>query len=562
MRPFVTLLLPLLIGVLTPAAMAQTQKHPRVVELEKELARQGLEMLKGRFPGQPFMLTVNIDPLMRERRGQGERGEKLPAYDNIDEEIVDEWDDPALPGSALLSRVRKIQVIASIPANLSEDEVAELKSSLYTGLSLIEARDGIEIRKRNWSALSLDEKNAYMQWGLWAFGALVFFGGLYGLAWFSTDRLSRSYREAAAMSKGGSAAPAAVAPVAADNGDRKNGSAPAGGDLRFNDPIRTREMLASAIRLLEEHRTFPGLEDMIILDRFARQEPARMGALLSEFSFATRQKIFSYSSSQEWLTALSEPGEVSLAAVDVLNRCLRVQRNDLEKDWQELLVTVWRLEGRITEFLTGLSTKESFPILTSLPKMISLPAAREAYPGNWAALLDANATFERPSADRIEALKKRALDLVPLRDDKAVERFRRERELLSFLKVADPATEKEIYTTAGKDSFLQSLRPPFFAVFECGPEALDALAPRVRVDEWAKALFNTNRAERREIEKRLGDKQRVRYFELLKSFDIETPPKERIGDCREHIGRLVAQVTLELKAAAEKPAPESVEEAA
>lgn len=548
MKLVLAVVLSFLTGVLAPQALAQAPRHPRVVELEKELSRQGLEMLKGRFPGHPFMITVNIDPLLRERRGEGGRGEKLPAYDTIDEEIVDEWDDPALSSSALLSRVRKIQVVASVPANLSEDEIAELKSSLTAGLGLIEARDGIEIRKRNWSALSTDSSNNALQWTLWIAGVLVFLGGLYGLTWFATDRLGRSYREAAQMNGGGKSAPSA-APAPTENAESKRAAAPAGGDLRFNDPIRTREMLGSAIRLLEEHRSFPGLEDMVALDRFARQEPARMGALLSEFSWQVRQKIFSFSASQEWLTALSEPGEVSLAAVDVLNRCLRVQRNDLEKEWQELLITVWRLEGRIGEFLIGLSTKDSFPILAGLPKMISIPAAREAYPGAWAALLDANTVFERPSAERIAELKHRALDLVPLRDDKAVERYRREKELLGFLKVADPATEKEIYTTAGKGSFLETLRPPFFAVFECRAEVLDLVVPRVRIDEWAKALFNTNRAERREIEKRFGEKQRMRYFELLKSFDLDTPSKERIGECRERIGRLVEQAEGELATA-------------
>jgi hypothetical protein len=83
-------------------------KHPRVAEVEKYLSREALDLLKARFPQHPFMATVSIDPVHRgNSTNANNRREKLPYLEVDSEEIVDEWDDPALSNIALLIASKK-----------------------------------------------------------------------------------------------------------------------------------------------------------------------------------------------------------------------------------------------------------------------------------------------------------------------------------------------------------------------------------------------------------------------------------------------------------------------
>jgi hypothetical protein len=60
-------------------------------------------------------------------------------------------------------------------------------------------------------------------------------------------------------------------------------------------------------------------------------------------------------------------------------------------------------------------------------------------------------------------------------------------------------------------------------------------------------MFNVGRLERREIEKRMTDKQKFRYFEMLKSYDFKPPSKTKIGELRESIGRSIYMIQEQIK---------------
>lgn len=54
------------------AAIAQSvQKHPKVAELERYVSKEAFEYVKGRFPGEPVLVEVSIDPLRRNVRTPG-----------------------------------------------------------------------------------------------------------------------------------------------------------------------------------------------------------------------------------------------------------------------------------------------------------------------------------------------------------------------------------------------------------------------------------------------------------------------------------------------------------
>jgi len=527
-----------MVGLFSATAEAQVTRHPRVAELEKSLSREGLELMKGRFPDRPFLVTVKIDPLIRERKNSSGNAEKLPYFDLAEEEVVDEWDDPSISNTALLNRVRKIYVNISIPSNLSDDEVAELKTTLVSNLSLLEARDTVEISKRNWGALDKGGVSwQYIGWGALGWGLLMV--GFFALFWYGTTRLGQAFKESQAQNnKSNSPSPSAVPAFNPESFEKKQTS---NGDLKFNDPIKNREITTAGIRMIESHRSFPNLDDMMIFHKVAEEKPADLGALLSETPIALRRKIFSYSFGSSWLDAMTNPGEVNSTCVETLNKCLRLQRNDMEIEWQALLILVWRLGDKRKEFFRGMNQAEAFAILSALPKSMALEVARESFPGAWGVLLDPNYTVNEISKDKIATHSARATALEPLRDFTQLNKYRNEKELLEFLKTADPTTEKEIYQAAGEGSVLHEIRAPFYKMFDLNAEDYDKFVPMIRVEEWALAMFNISRHERKEVEKRFSDKQRFRYFEILKSYDTAPPAKARMGEVRERIAGLCAK---------------------
>jgi hypothetical protein len=516
-------------------ANAQTGKPARAVELEKTLSREGLELLKGRFPDKPFLLSVKIEPLLRERGGRSS-GEKLPYFDVNDEEVVDEWDDPSLSNAALIARVKNIYVNVSIPSELSDDEIAELKSTLVNNLGLLEARDKVEVNKRNWGTLDR-AKGIDLKWiGLGAAGWALLMVGFFVIFWFASSKLSKALKESTQSSGKASSSPAPMQSLPIEPVEKKS-SVSGSNDLRFNDPIKNRETLGTGMRILEAHRSFPNLEDMMILHKFSVEKPSEMGALMSEFPIEIREKVFALSFGNSWLEALAEPGEVTSACVETLNKCLRQTRNDLETDWQTLLVSVWRLNDKRKEFFRGMSQNEAFSILCSLPKSMALEIAREFFPGAWGMLLDPQYQPTHLTKEQLKAHIQGAQQLEPLRSLKLLVRYKSVREILDFLKTSDPNIEKEVYQVSGEGSLIWSLRSPFYKIFELNQVQLDAVVPLFRIEDWALAMFNISRVERKEIEKRFSDKQRFRYFEILKSFDQQAPTRLRIGEVRERIAK-------------------------
>lgn len=555
MKIFLTSFLILLLVILSSTqGFAQTSKHPRVVELEKALSKEALEILKGRFPDKPFLVTVRIDPMMRERKLPGTMNkEKLPYFEISEEEMIDEWDDPAVQLLSLINRVKKIQVNLSVPNQLTDDEIAELKSSVIYNLGLLEARDLVEVSKRTWD--SAGNSSGRFRWDWLGFGATSVFlllAGLFLIIWVAAGKLSKAIHESSLNNKGNGGGGGVInaqitAPTGAGSSDSSKGGNFGSADLRLQDPIKNREIIATGFKILQSHSNFPNLEDMIIFQKAAEENPSDLGALLGEFPIEVRQKLFSLSYGDKWMEAMIDPSDVSSHSIEILNRCLKNPRNELDKEWQFLLITVWRLSDKKKDFFNGLSSQEAFSILASLPKSFALEAARESFPGAWGQLLDPSFSPKKLAKDKITELTDKALKILPLRDLGVLENYKNEKELLTFLKAADPIAEKEIYLASGENSLLWSIRPPFFKIFELSTEEYDKISTQFRIEDWALVMFNVGRLERREIEKRMTDKQKFRYFEMLKSYDFKPPSKTKIGELRESIGRSIYMIQEQIK---------------
>jgi len=552
LKNFYLVLIFLFIGT---TGLAQEVKHNRVLQLEKIMTKEALELLKGRFPDKPFLVSVKIEPMMRDRglggRGDNGNSEKLPYFDMMDEEIVDEWDDPAIPMTTLMNRVKKVQINVSVPNLITDDDLAELKNSLIQNLGLLAARDTVDITKRNWTnpTSSQDpQNNKSFPWEIFGIGVLlafIFTFGLFLISSISVTKISDSIRDAGVNGKGGGGGGIVNATVTSGSSTSHFSDSPVGrsvggsSDLRLMDPIKNREIIKTGLKILHSYQGFPCLEDMLILHRAAQETPSALGALLGEFPLDLKQKIFSFSFGNKWLEAMIDPSDVTSLSLEILNRCLKVPRNTHDESWQEFLILVWRLDHLKKDFFSSIPQSDAFAILKYLPKTYALEAARECFPGAWGQLLDPSYSAQTLAKDKITEYRIRSLKILPLRDSQVLENYKNERELLDFLKTSDPVAEKEIYQASGPDSMVWKIRPPFFKVFELKQEDADKLFPQFRIEDWAMAFFNVNRLERREIEKRMSDKQKFRYFESLKSFDIKNPSRNQIGDVREAIGKAI-----------------------
>ena len=213
-------------GVFIRASSAEgLTKHPRVAELEDTLSKDGASYLRGRFPDQPFLLNVSVDPLRRvPSRTDRKTGnsEILPYLDLAEEEIQDEWDDPQSSLHQLLLRVTKVTVAVTVPKEVSDDEAAEIRASLLQSLHLIPARDSIEITRREWSKAA----GAYaLVYPVSALVVTIFFLlGLYVINRSGTARLSK----------------ALASPATTRSPANFSGPAPgAGGFPRTSDPARS-----------------------------------------------------------------------------------------------------------------------------------------------------------------------------------------------------------------------------------------------------------------------------------------------------------------------------------
>jgi hypothetical protein len=536
------------------AAVAQTSnessgKHPRVAEIENGMVKDATTFLKSRFPNLPFLVSVSVDPLRRSDGAQKSgNSERMPYFEDSEDEIKDEWDNPNISTFALMSRIRRASITVSVSSNVTDEEISEVRTSLIQVLNLIAARDEVVIQKRAWSQLQDNRPNSetVILFSALGFGAvLLALMGLFLITRTSVKNLGNVIgTQAAKVANTGGIGSSVVSAPTGDSGDSRSpsgGTPGLGGDFKFSDPIRMREVVSKSVRELSTSKTFPNLQDIIRLDRAGKKSPAILGALLSEFSEDVQKRLFSCAYADHWLQAMAEPGEINSEVLELLGRLMRNQRSDELMPLQDVLIYVWRLDEQIAAFLRSVDQDEAFAILAHLPKTVSLSAARAAFPGSWGIVLDTSFKPKPLSKERLEKLAAKALQTKALRDIAIVEKYRQERDLLDYLLLAEPVEEREIYLASPEQSVIHAMRPPFYKVFELSSEELDFIVPKVSLDDWSLALLNTNRTARREIEKKFSDKQKFVFIERLRKFDQNPPDKARVGAARERLARFISK---------------------
>lgn len=532
-------------ALLTNVAFAQgvvEREHPRVSELQDKLTEYARGYLQTRLQGVPFMVTVKIEAL---RRASGSnyrpQQEKLPYYDLSEEEIRDEWDDPSASLYVLQSRIQKAIVMISLPKALKEEEVQEIKDTLTNLLRLIPGRDEIKIEQRNWS---LGES-------FWYYSGLVFgavFLMLMGFVFISqswTRRLSNAIMaikpKERAEGDAGVVNPGASLNTSGPNGNASNAS----GDLKFRDPLKTREFVSGRVQELLKNPAFPNLQAMIEMDKLAERMPKGLGALLMEFPLSKQKEIFSFSYKTSWLSALTEPGELTNESIELVDSLCRLQYDAASTDWQNLIIQVWRMGNDQSRVLKALSKEEAFSILKAMPSSAAVPAARLAFPGAWAVLLDPNFEPKSIGTSRVKEIYQSLVKEKPLNDFLALERFRQEKDLLAYLHIASVPEERDVYGALPKNSYLWQVRPPFYQILELKEEQLKKVFERVTLDDWALALFNVSRDYRVQIENLFNSKQKFLFTNKMRAIEAAGFDRGVLGHARERIARIYFNLVAE-----------------
>lgn len=522
---------------------AQTDtRHPRVSELEDQYKLQAMDFLKARFPHLPFSVVVSIDPL---RRASGEnyqtKQEVLPYYLLEDEEVRDEWDDPSASLYVLSRRIKSVQLTVSVPNTVDDDEIAEIKETLTSTLRLIPARDKIEIQKRSWSGLP----NFSLYAGIGMAAILLFLLGLYIITRMSLRRMTRVFTDLqAALGSKNNQPNVSPPPVTAllEEGGKSKSSGGAGGDFRFTDPIKIREVIAGRVHELLYSNEFPRLEDIVNLDRFAQKDSGTLGALVVEFPMDMQRRLFSLGKGDYWMEAFTEPGELVPLCLEMLERLCRVQRSKKSKEWEDLLIQVWRMdEFSRVRFLRTLEQDEAMAIVHTMPKNISVPTARQAFPGSWGAVLDPNLRPIKISEERVKNICAQAMKVLPPVPFELLETYKQEKDLIAFLNVSDVAAEREIYRASPEGAIIHRIRPPFYRVLQATEEEMERFVSRVSLDDWVLSLFNVNRDERSIVDKHFSNKQKFMFIEKLKTLDANKPEARQVGLVRERIARLYVE---------------------
>lgn len=514
-------------------------KHPRVAELEDALRAEASSYLRSRFPDQPFLVSVSVDPIRRATGKTQTPGEsELPYFDATDSEITDEWDDPNANLHQLLLRTTKVSVEISLSENVSDGERLEVRDSLYQSLHLIPARDEIKIETRKWN--SVKSYTYYFLTGIAI--ALFFLIGFSVVQRYGYKRLAQSLSEVKINSTGsggggGGTATLVAAPAAGSGGGGDSGVGQKPSQMEFSDPLQARELMHQLVVTAEKAAVFPTLSTMVYLDQVGKKDPAVLGSILQELPEPLQKRIFAYGTKNHWFEAILNPGHFGMEQVNLFQQLVRGAAFAQDKEVEEMIIRVWRLDEEIENFVRGLDRNMALSILYLFPKDKAIQYARKALPGAWADLLDPSFQVMKFTSEQCKFVTEAAEKVKPLLDFSELNHYRQLNEVSHFLKVASPEEEKEVYQILKPTSRVHQERPPFYVVLEATEADLSKYVPLFTPQQWATALFNISRATRVKVQKAMHEKQRFLFTERMRKLDQTQLDPIQVGQMREMMAR-------------------------
>ncbi|MFY7927636.1 MAG: hypothetical protein ACOVS5_02085 [Oligoflexus sp.] len=530
---------------------AQTEaKNPKVAEVEAYLSQKIITYMNSRFPSMPVLVFVQVDPLRRSQTPLAEpiAREILPYFNEVPaEQPVDEWDDHQRSVHDLIPRIRSVNIKITVPDLVSNDELYEMRDSLFSNLALIGGRDRIEFERKQW-----------LQKQTWPYEEMIMVGiavsilliGLYVILRNFVQALTTTFKESAPKTT--QSAPPPPMPLALAQKPDQDKVATSS-TMQINDSIRVADKLRVILKSLGDDPAFPTLEDMMALEEKVDEDPAFIGTLLQEMPHQMQEEIFKRSSSERWLEAFFINKTPDIEKFNFVQKLSHHKRDEKLRNWTDLLIVLWRLGDQLGPFIKGIDQRDALGILAWMPTKISIPLARENFPGGWGILLRHDFKPNPLPESALEALKAKALAIKGYKSFDLLQRYRHERGLLDFLRTCSLEEEREIYRASRPDASIHTVRPPFFIVFEAPEDELRYVADRFSAADWGKALFKIDRSLRQRITQYFSESKNYQMIEVLKQYDRFGLGDEEVGVMREQIARLLNQGQKDKQASSQKP---------
>ncbi len=541
------LLLTFLISI--QAAFSQDSafiKHPKVIEVEMQLSKDATSFLQHRLPNEQVYVNVNIEPL---RRSSDAKNEQLPYFASEDE-VGDEWDVLETPVILLLSRIKHATMTVEVPNRITDAEISDLKEKLYEHLKLIPVRDTITFTRKSAPAPVVAEKDNTLYYFITGLSLLVFAGLFISLKF--TNSKSTTTSASSTNSAGASSAPVASAPTMRSNNSKSSGSgtlssvhSKVNGDINFNDSIKAADMLKEKLHGVINSQIFPLLSDMLILEELSQKSLNSLGAFIFELPRKQQQKVFFRGRSDKWFRGYIEATTVNMDCFMAVDKMVRNRNSSDSEKWEELLIQVWRLDDEAYLFLKQIPADEAFNILSYMPKSFSVPCAKKAFPGGWARILETRDSKPIEDQAKIEDYLNRTLQLKPYFSFKSIDDYKKDLELVDYLRNATLKDEEEVYESLSTTSSIHKIRPPFYAVFRADDESFKAVFAQYDLSEWAMAVLNAPRDYIKKVTNELDDKKKYIFSTYLKQLDENQPPAKEQNDLREDIAKSFQFISLQ-----------------
>ncbi|MBC7715068.1 MAG: hypothetical protein H7177_17105 [Rhizobacter sp.] len=531
----------LVLNLLASVSFGQEQtqvKHPKVIEVEMLLSKEATSFLQQRIPNEPVYVNVEIDPL---RRNSDVKNEQLPYFASEDE-VSDEWDAIDTPMVLLLSRIKRAMIRVEVPNHVTDAEIVDLKEKLYEHLKLVPIRDSITFEKKSLGARAASDKKDNTLYYFITVISVVMFGGLFLSLKFTSPKIAPTLAATVGASAGGGNS--ATPPPRQHNSKKGSNdsnygsfSSKVNGDINFKDSIRAADMLKEKLHGVINSSVFPMLSDMLILEELSNKSLSSLGAFIFELPRKHQQQVFFRGRSDKWFRAYIEASSVDVDCFMAVEKMLRNRNASGPEKWEELLIQVWRLQDEAHLFLKQIPQEEAFTILGNMPKSFSVPCAKKAFPGGWARVLDSKDAGIIEDEKKLNDYLARSLGLKPYFSFKSIDDYKKDLELVDYLRSATLKDEEEVYESLSSTSNIHKIRPPFYAIFKADDENFKAIFSQYDIYEWATAVLNAPRDYMKKISAELDEKKRYIFSNYLKQLDENQPSFKDQSSLREEMAK-------------------------
>lgn len=518
-------------------------KNARVIEIQEKIKSDISDFLEKFSPNTKYSVQVKVKPLRR-RYDQSSRNEDLPFMEFQEELIQDEWDDPKTSVYSLYSRISEAKVSIFIEDKVSIENRSKFKEALLLDVNLVPGRDSVEIepisspvlqKSFNWK-----DQTEILLLGIMLIIAVVLGVGLNSLSKkIVPQQFVNSGDGKDSPGQSTSAAPAMASAPVSSVASKGGGFGELKGDLNIQDPSKINEVVGKKIEKLLESDVFPTLGDMVTLETLLKSDPSSFSYLVYEFPLEVQKSIYQLGKGEQWFKGFSEVGFPSKVVLISLDKMLRNRTVHQNEKFESLLIHTWRLTKNLTSFMKSISKDEAFSILYFLPKDISIPVARECFPGSWGGILEDRPVNTLKDNQKVQKLLTEALKLQPYFNYDSLQVFKNRKDLLGYLDTVEPNEEKDIYSVMGEDNDLTSIRPPFYAFFELNKEDRLEVYQKFSMNEWAVACFNIDRHDKDAVTDLLDDKEKYLFSHILKSIDQNPNLAENKIEIRQAISQYI-----------------------